>query len=184
MGTLAADDQVELAAGPVTLKAFAEHLKAEHQDRDKAVFGKITFRYKGTRETYYSYCQSHRIKTFGKQRLVINHRKEDLSDSPSFYISNRLNWQAPGITRIRRHRWPVEVYHEEGKADGLDQYQLRDFAAIIRHIALVAVVYNLLRAAQQDKALLQRLQGQVPSSMAQPGHGGEAPRRRRSGALP
>ena len=77
VGTLAADDQVELAAGPVTLKAFAEHLKAEHQDRD-----------------------------------------------------------------------------------------------------------SLLRAAQQDKALLQRLQGQVPSSMAQPGHGGEAPRRRRSGALP
>jgi hypothetical protein len=23
---------------------------------------------------------------------------------------NRLVWQAAGITRIRRHRWPVEVY--------------------------------------------------------------------------
>ena len=165
VGTLAADDQVDLAAGPVPLKAFAEALKAEHQDRDKAVFGKITIRYKGKRETYYSYCASHRIKRFGKQRLVINHRREDLSDSPSFYISNRLNWQAAGITRIRRHRWPVEVYHEEGKADGLDQYQLRDFQAIIRHIALVAVVYSLLRAAQHDKRLLQRLQGQVETKL-------------------
>jgi hypothetical protein len=62
------------------------------------------------------------------------------------------------MTRIYRHRWPVEVYHEEGKAEGLDQYQLRDFAAIERHIALVAVVYSLLRAAQQDTDLQQTLQ--------------------------
>ena len=165
VGTLASDDQVQLAAGPVSLKRFAAHLKDEHQHRGKTVFGKLTIRYKGERQTYYSYCQSHRIKTFGKQRLVINHRQEDLSDSPAFYISNRLHWQAPGITRIRRHRWPVEVYHEEGKADGLDQYQLRGFAAIIRHIALVAVVYSLLRAAQHDKALLQRLQGQVETKL-------------------
>ncbi len=97
--------------------------------------------------------------------MVINHCKEDLSDSPRFYISNRLNGQAPGITRIRRHRWPVEVYHEEGKAEGLDQYQVRDFEAIIRHIALVAVVYSLLRAARHDKRLLKRLQGQVETKL-------------------
>ncbi len=132
---------------------------------NKAIFGMIKVRYKGQRETYYSYCRSHRVKNFGKQRLVINHCKEDLSDSPRFYISNRLNWQAPGITRIRRHRWPVEVYHEEGKAEGLDQYQVRDFEAIIRHIALVAVVYSLLRAAQHDKRLLKRLQGQVETKL-------------------
>ena len=59
-----------------------------------------------------------------------------------FFISNQLHWQAPGITRIRRHRWPVEVYHEEGKAEGWDQYQVRDFEAIERHIGLVAVVYS------------------------------------------
>ena len=75
--------------------------------------------------------------------------------------SHQLKWQAGGITRIRRHRWPVEVYHEEGKADGLDQYQVRDFQAISRHIALVAVTYSLLRAAQHDKALLHKLQRHV-----------------------
>jgi len=67
-------------------------------------------------------------------------------------------WQAAGITRIRRHRWPVEVYHEEGKAEGLDQYQLRNFSAIQRHVALVAVVYSLLRAAQHDPDLRDQLQ--------------------------
>ena len=68
----------------------------------------------------------------------------DLTDNPTYYISNRLRWQAKGITCIRRHRWPVEVYHQEGKAEGLDQYQMRSFSAIERHIALVAVTYAVV----------------------------------------
>jgi len=55
----------------------------------------------------------------------------------------------------------VEVYHEEGKAEGLDQYQIRSFSAIQRHVALVAVVYSLLRAAQHDPVLRERLQQQL-----------------------
>ena len=98
---------------------------------------------------------------FGKHRLVINYRQANLSDNPVFLICNCLFWHAPGITRIYRHRWPVEVYHEEGKDEGLDQYQLRDFEAIERHIALVAVVYSLLRAAQHDPALRDKLQREL-----------------------
>ena len=92
---------------------------------------------------------------------MINFNQPDLSDSPSFYNSNRLYWQSVGITRIRRHRWPVEVYHEEGKAEGLDKYQVRDFRAISRHIGLVAVAYSLLRATPHDEALLHKLQRQL-----------------------
>jgi len=165
VGTLASHDQVRLKTGWEQLAQFAERLQEEHlqalKDGKPLVFQPITIRYKGTKEIYYSYCQTHRFEHFGKQRLVINFRQADLSDSPSFYISNRLEWQAPGITRIRRHRWPVEVYHQEGKAEGLDQYQLRDFEAIERHIALVAVVYSLLRAAQHDLALQAKLQRQL-----------------------
>lgn len=113
------------------------------------------------KDSDFSYCATHRIHTFGKQRLVINFDQADLSDNPVFYISNRLGWRAQGITRIRRHRWPVEVYHEEGKAEGLDQYQLRDLAAIERHVALVAVVYSLLRAAQHDTVFQDRLQREL-----------------------
>jgi hypothetical protein len=60
----------------------------------------------------------------------------------------------------------VEVYHEEGKAEGLDQYQLRDFEAVERHVALVAVVYSLLRAAQHDPALHGKLQRQLKFQFA------------------
>lgn len=165
VGTLAEDDKVVLQSGQETLKSFAERLKQEHlaavQTGGKPLFHNITIPYKGEKETYYSYCRTLRIHNFGKQRLVINHSESDLSDSPRFYNSNRLIWQAAGMTRIRRHRWPVEVYHQEGKAEGLDQYQVRDFQAISRHIGLVAVAYSLLRAAPHDQDLLHKLQRQL-----------------------
>jgi len=165
VGTLAESDKINLKSGQETLKDFAERLKQEHlqalQPGKKTVFAKISIPFKGARETYYSYCNTHHIHNFGKQRLVINYRQADLSDNPTFFISNRLIWQAAGITRIRRHRWPVEVYHEEGKAEGLDQYQLREFGAIQRHVALIAVVYSLLRAAQHDPDLRDQIQRQL-----------------------
>jgi hypothetical protein len=165
VGTLAEKDQLYLQSGPATLQDFAAHLKQQHLARTQQgrppIFRLVTIHFKGAPETYYSYCQTHRLAHFGQQRLVINHRRPDLSDNPLCLISNRLVWQAAGILRIRRHRWPVEVYHEEGKAEGLDQYQLRGFDAIQRHVAMVAVVYSLLRAAQHDPDLRDQLQRQL-----------------------
>lgn len=169
VGTLAGDDRVILTSGETRVDAFDRQLQREHhqalQEGRKPVFRKLTILYKGEKETYFSYCKTHRIPPFGKQRLVINHQKADLSDGATYFISNKLNWQAGGITRIRRHRWPVEVYHEEGKADGLDQYQVRGFEAITKHIALVAVTYSLLRAAQHDQAFLDKLQQQIETRL-------------------
>jgi hypothetical protein len=165
VGTLVGNDVVHLKRGPQSLQDFADHLQTEHylalQTNAPPIFVPVLILYKGEQETYFAYCQTHRLQGFGKQRLVISYRQADLSDEPKFFISNRLMWQATGILRIRRHRWPVEVYHEEGKAQGLDQYQLRDFEAIQRHVALVAVVYSLLRAAQRDQDLQQILQQQL-----------------------
>jgi hypothetical protein len=154
------------ATGKKTLRELAANLKAEHLAAIKTkpkegIFKEVTFQYKGEKETYYSYCRTHRIAKFGKQRLVINYRRANLTDNPVFFISNRLRWQAKGITHIRRHRWPVEVYYEEGKAEGLNQYQLRDFEGIKHHVAFVAVVYCLLRAAQKDTVLRDSLQRQL-----------------------
>ena len=165
VGTLQDDAKVQLKTGETTVLEFAKRLKTEQQqamaNQQPAPFRPISIHYKGGKEHYFSYCATHRLNHFGKVRLVINHRLADLSDKPVFYITNQLHWQAAGITRIRRHRWPVEVYHEEGKAEGLDQYQVRDFTAIQRHIALVAVVYCLLRTAQHDLALRHKLQREL-----------------------
>lgn len=165
VGTLEEKEVLVLKDGQKTVGQFAAQIKQEHLDAVKTggdpVFEPVTITYKGKSETYFSYCNTHRVRNYGKQRLVINHRQADLTDNPTILISNRRSWKARGITRIRRHRWPVEVYHEEGKAEGLDQYQLRSFSAIERHIALVAVVYSMLRAAQYDTRLHQELQRQL-----------------------
>jgi len=169
VGTLSGEDPVQLAAGEKSLAEFADHLREEHRAALKTgappIFRKITIPFKGEEETYYSYCHTHRFPHFGKQRLVLNYRQADLSDGATFFIANRLHWQAGGITRIRRHRWSVEVYHEEGKAEGLDQYQVRDLEAIYRHIALVAGTYSLLRAAPHDRVLLDKLQRHVQTGL-------------------
>jgi hypothetical protein len=169
VGALAEDALLALASGEETVGCFAGRLRQEHRQQlaqeAAPIFRKHTIRYKGQPESYYSYCRSHRIRNYGRVRLVISHRQADLSDTPKYLISNRLKWQAGGITRIARHRWSIEVYHEEGKAEGLDQYQLRDFEAIYRHVALVAVVYSLLRRAQHDRDLLKRLQRHVEASL-------------------
>jgi hypothetical protein len=162
VGTLSGTDRVLSNNVEISLDTLAEQLKQEHLEvrskGGKALFHRITIPFKGQQETYYSYCRTRHLCGFKRQRLVINYRQADLSDNPTFYISNRLTWHAAGITRIRRHRWSVEVYHEEGKAEGLDQYQLRDFSAIQRHVAFVALVYSLLRAAQHDHDLRAQLQ--------------------------
>ena len=95
----------------------------------------------------------------------MNHRHAALSEAAAFFISNRWHWQAHGMTRIRRHRWPVAVSHEEGNADGLDQDQVRDFQALDRPIALVAVTSSLLRAAPHDHGLLHTLQRHLKTTL-------------------
>ncbi len=166
VGALAADEQVVLKRGTESLAQFADELKQEHlqalkQGKPSRVFQPIRIRYPGQPERYSSYCETHRLKDFGRFRLVMNHRHADLSDAPVCLIAKRLPGRAPGITRIDRHRWPGEVYHEAGQAEGLDQYQLRDFEAVERHVALVAVVYSLRRAAQHDSDLHGKLQRQL-----------------------
>ena len=169
VGTLASDDLVMLNQSQQRFDAVDAPLRPEHHQAIKAdrqpVLRTLSITDKGAKETYYSYGKTHRLHHFGKHRLVINHRQADLADAATSFISNQLTWQARGITRLRRHRWPVAVSHDEGKADGLDQDQVRDFEALSRHIARVAVTSSLRRAAQHDEALLQKLQRHVQTKL-------------------
>jgi hypothetical protein len=163
VGSLAENQKVMLSgAVQMTLAEFQQTLIEQHQS-GKTKFYKTTLHYKGQPQTHYAYCATHRIKGFEKQqRLVISFKKEDFHDTPRFSISNRTHWHASGILRIRRHRWPIETFHQEGKDEGLDKYQLRDFTAIKTHIAFVSTAFTMLKRAAHDDALLstfrQRLQ--------------------------
>jgi DDE superfamily endonuclease len=163
VGTLKENDCILIGANQtkVTCSAFAAELVQKHRDAvangEKGFFEKTGIHYKGKKEHYWVYCDKHNINKLGKQRLVIAFSQEDLSSTPCFYISNRMHWRGGGILRIRRHRWPIEVYHEEGKAEGLDQYQIRQFDAIIKHVACVALSYSMLKRVQYDDTLLNKL---------------------------
>ena len=59
----------------------------------------------------------------------------------------------------------LHISRAEGKADGLDPYQVWDSQAIYRNIALIAVTSSRLRAAQHDHALLHTLQQQIKTKL-------------------
>ena len=82
LGTLAETGEIILQTGNTISKDSAAHLKTEHLEvtkkRGKAVFRNLTVHYKGSTETYFSYCRTHFIHNLGKQCLVIKHRQEHL----------------------------------------------------------------------------------------------------------
>ena len=166
---LKSDEKILLRGSKkITVSNFIKQLHEEQKEKIKKglpakdlPFKKCTIKYKGKKEVYYNYCKAHHICGYGRQKLLISHRKDNLSDTARTFIGNRLHWQVHHMTKVGRHRWPVEEYHKEGKAEGLDQYQVRDFTAIEKHIALVALVYSLLQHARYDDALLKSLQSQL-----------------------
>lgn len=138
----------------MTLDQFKDKLLAQHQAGDTKFF-KTTIHYKKIAKSYLAYWGTHRINGYtDKQRLVIAFGYEDFRDTPWFTISNRTHWHASGILRIRRHRWPIEIFHQEGKDEGLDKYQLRHFTAIRTHVAFVSVAYTMLKRAIHDEELM------------------------------
>jgi len=161
VGSLSAEQCVLLKENKkVKLKDFLITLVTEHKDpKQKAVFRKTSFNYRGEKQVAYVYFANHRIKGFKKkQRLVISFSKKDLSDTAIFTITNRLDWYPSGILRIRRHRWPVETYHQEGKAEGLEKYQLRNYKAIQTYICFIVVAYSMLKCTVHDDDLLSSIQ--------------------------
>jgi hypothetical protein len=126
-------------------------------------------------------CHPHRRHHVGKPRFVITHRKADRSEPAACVIANRWHWPAHGLTRSRRHRWPVAVYHAEGQGDGLEPDQVRDGPALDRPIALVAVTASGLRAAPHDHARRHTLQPQ--SKTTREGSAGSCRRQTQAQAL-
>jgi hypothetical protein len=142
-GPRARDKLVVFKQKQQRLDAFDAHRQQEHHQAitndGQPVFRQLSIASQGDQETDDSSGKPQRLPHVGTPRVVIKHRQADRSASATDVISNPLQWPAQRITRIRRHRWPVDVSHEEGHAAGLDQAHGRAFAAIARPIALVAV---------------------------------------------
>ncbi len=160
VGALKADKAELILSGSrhCKLPQFIEELKAAHLSGEKTLFHYCPIKAKDKTNHYYTYCKTHRIKNYGRVRIVINFKTEELTDDPKIFISNRLEWRAATILNVYKYRWPVEPFHQEAKAQGLDKYQIRDFEAITKHIAFVIILFSILTLARKDPNLLNKLQ--------------------------
>ncbi|MEM9889098.1 MAG: transposase [Bacteroidota bacterium] len=153
----------------IRLGDFVQRLRERQADpNQKNLVQKTAFTFKGQKQYLYTYCKTVRVSKYEKkQRLVVSFLQEDLSDRPNLTICNRTDWHASGIMRIRRHRWPVETYHQEGKAEGLEKYEVRNYKAIQTHIALVTVAFSMLKFLVHDSDLLSDLQQRLHTESKQ-----------------
>lgn len=162
VGALRSDRNItQVGNVQASLGQFTETLKAQHFDEayEGAVFHKTGVDYKGQRRHFYAYCKNHTVQGFSKkQRLVIAFDNEELNGTPYFLVTNQLSWKPSLILRLRRQRWPIETYHQEGKAEGLDKYQIRKLKGIQTHIALVVMAYSMLQCLSHAPELLSSLE--------------------------
>jgi len=52
----------------------------------------------------WGFSKAVRLKRYGKNRILIVHEEEDLSDKPRFLITNALHWEAKRILTSWRYR--------------------------------------------------------------------------------
>ena len=152
----------------MSLADFITELNQSHQKihpnnpQGQAVFKKTGFHYRGEKQTVYAYCGVHRFQSYDKkQKVIIHYNNAELKGKPRISITNCLSWYPSQILRIRRMRWPIETYHQEAKAQGLESYQVRNENAIQSHIAFVIVAYTMLMKASRDKALMEKLRKRI-----------------------
>lgn len=79
-------------------------------------------------------------------RLLAVYEDEVKSEqTPLFFATNRIDWEAKRILTTYLDRWPTETFYEDVKGNlGFEAYQLRHLQAIRRHWYLCFVAYSLL----------------------------------------
>jgi SRSO17 transposase len=96
---------------------------------------------------YYTFSKSMKLaNTENKVRIVISYEKGDRSDTPSYFVTNNLLWEAKRILTLYSLRWPIDSFYRDAKQNlGFEKSQLRNLKGIIRHWYLVFLAYSLLK---------------------------------------
>ena len=81
-----------------------------------------------------------------KVRLVATYEDAiELSQPPTFYATNRKDWEPKRILTTYLDRWPTETFNEHAKGHlGFEEYQLHNLQGIRRHRYLSFLAYSLL----------------------------------------
>jgi hypothetical protein len=125
--------------------AIAEELRLKHPESFRHIRVKCR---NGEIKDYWVFSKAVRLKRYGKKRLAIVHETEDLTDTPSFYLTDALHWEGGRILETWSYRWSSEIFHEFGKqVTGMESAQLRNEEGVKRHFRLNCVAQSLLRRA-------------------------------------
>jgi hypothetical protein len=138
-----------------SLEAWLPKLIADHRNPNHAkhqrVFQETSFKFKGVKKTYWTFSKVIHISKLGRKRVVISFKTAELTGTPKFFVCNNKRWNAAKILSFGRHRWPVEPFYEISKGClGLDSYELRDFASVEKHWALVFYAYSIVKFQHPD----------------------------------
>lgn len=136
--------------------AVAEMLRQEHPESFRPI--KVKCR-NGEIKDYWAFTKVVRLKRYGRKRLVIVHEKEDLTDTPRFYLTDALHWESVKILETWSYRWSSEIFHEFGKqATGLESAQVRNEEAVKRHLRLSCVAQSLIQRLSVEESKSERFE--------------------------
>jgi hypothetical protein len=100
----------------------------------------------GETKPFWVFTKVVRLKRYGRKRLVIVHKQEDLGDEPRFLLTDALHWESGRVIETWSYRWAAEIFHEFSKqVTGLEASQVRKEEAVIRHFRLSCVAQSLVQ---------------------------------------
>jgi hypothetical protein len=135
---------------------IAETLRREHPESFRHI--KVKCR-NGEIKDYWVFTKQVRLKRYGHKRLAIVHETSDLTDTPSYYLTDALHWEGGRILETWSYRWSSEVFHEFGKqVVGLESAQVREEEAVKRHFRLSCVAQSLIQRASVVESKCERFE--------------------------
>jgi hypothetical protein len=135
---------------------IAKTLRREHPESFRHI--KVKCR-NGEIKDYWVFTKQVRLKRYGHKRLAIVHETEDLTDTPSYYLTDALHWEGGRILETWSYRWSSEIFHEFGKQIvGLESAQVREEEAVKRHFRLSCVAQSLIQRASVVESKSERFE--------------------------
>jgi hypothetical protein len=123
----------------------AAELKQDHPASFRPVTGQSR---NGEKKPLWALTKTVRLKRDGRQRVVIVHEKEDLTDRPRFLVTDAWPWEHGRVIETWSDRWASEICHEFGKqVTGVEAAQVRKAEAVTRPFRLSGVAQSMLQRA-------------------------------------
>jgi SRSO17 transposase len=112
--------------------------------------------------SYWVFTKVVYVCSLGKVRLVISYDNKSLRGDPTFFVTNRKDWEPVKILSSYELRWGIETFYRDAKQHlGLEAYQLRNGKGIKRHWYLVLLAHTFLMLNVHNSRLVRRLKAKL-----------------------